>query len=141
MMLVKHNPIGTSIALIVCTALISAGCQSNKLEAPAWVPTQLTHGQVQLKIVIGVTTKNAILEAFGAPNIVTTDGSGQDVWSYQRAATIVQQSAESGYGTIVVAGFSSQASSAVTSSRMHTMIIRFRADGVVADFKSRSSNF
>ena len=51
----------------------------------------LTQGNVQLNLQVGKTTKADVLEKFGSPNITTRDGAGQEVWSYQRMATVSQR--------------------------------------------------
>lgn len=101
----------------------------------------LTQGNVQLNLVVGQTTKAKVLETFGAPNITTRDGSGREVWTYQRAAQVSQSSARSGYWTIILAGQSSSASGFESGSRMFTLIIKFDNTDVVTDFRSRTSDF
>jgi outer membrane protein assembly factor BamE (lipoprotein component of BamABCDE complex) len=101
----------------------------------------LTQGNVQLVLKVGETTKAEVLEAFGAPNITTRDGSGKEVWSYQRAATVAQTSATSNYWTIILAGESNAAAGFSQTSRMITLIIKFDENDVVSDFRSRESNF
>lgn len=101
----------------------------------------LTHGNVQTKIEIGQTTQADILEAFGAPNITTIDGTGQEVWSYQRAATVEQDSSNYNYWTVILAGSGQQASGFERTQRTVTLIIKFDDSAVVSDFRSRSSQF
>lgn len=103
--------------------------------------SQLTQGNVQLSIQVGSTSKAEILESFGAPNVTTRDGSGKEVWSYQRSAQVAESSSRSGYWTILIAGGSGQNSGFQTSSRMITLIIKFDEKDVVTDFSSRTSNF
>jgi outer membrane protein assembly factor BamE (lipoprotein component of BamABCDE complex) len=103
--------------------------------------SDLTQGMVQMKLEVGATTKAEVLETFGAPNITTRDGKGDEVWTYQRQALATQSSSQSGYWTIILAGKSSKASGFETSSRMITLIIKFDNKDVVTDFKSRESNF
>mgnify|MGYP001038921114 FL=1 len=38
-----------------------------------------THGNVQINLKKGITTKTEVLEKFGAPNVATTDSSGLEV--------------------------------------------------------------
>lgn len=103
--------------------------------------SSLTHGNVQMKIKVGETTQTQILEAFGAPNITTIDGSGKEVWTYQRAATASQSSANSNYWTVLLIGGTSEASGFSSTSRMITLIIKFNDQKIVSDFNSRTSNF
>jgi outer membrane protein assembly factor BamE (lipoprotein component of BamABCDE complex) len=103
--------------------------------------SKLTQGNVQMSIKVGTTTKAEIIESFGSPNITTRDGSGKEVWTYQRSAQIAQSSSKSGYWTILLAGQSGGSSGFESSSRMITLIIKFDEKDIVADFKSRTSNF
>ena len=101
----------------------------------------LTQGNIQLNLVIGQTTKAQVLETFGAPNITTRDGSGREVWTYQRAAQVSQSSSRTGYWTVILGGQSSEASGFESGSRMITLIIKFDSGDVVTDFRSRTSDF
>jgi len=103
--------------------------------------SELTHGNVQLNLRIGETNQTQVLEAFGAPNITSIDGSGQEVWTYQRAATVAQSSSSSGYWTILLAGGGREASGFEQTQRTMTLIIKFNNAKIVSDFRSRSSEF
>ena len=128
-----------SLALIVLAGLLT-GCVTPP--APVTVRnSELTHGNVQMNLEVGRTSQTEVLETFGAPNITSIDGTGQEVWTYQRHATVAQSSSSKGYWTIVLAGGSSTASGFEQTQRTITLIIKFDSDGVVSDFKSRSSNF
>lgn len=127
------------IAVAVLAAL--AGCATT---APGPVDQRnsaLTQGNVQLNLQVGRTTKADVLEKFGSPNLTTRDGSGQEVWSYQRMATVSQSSSSSGYWTIFLTGESKSADGFSQSSRTITLIIKFDAKDVVSDFRSRTSDF
>lgn len=101
----------------------------------------LTPGSVSLHLVVGKTTQADVLEVFGAPNIVTQDGGRQDVWSYQRHATVTQGSESGAYFNILVAGVGGSKSSTSQTQRTMTLIIKFDANHVVSDFSSRASEF
>jgi hypothetical protein len=103
--------------------------------------SDLTHGNVQLNLHVGETTQTQVLEAFGAPNIVSIDGSNQEVWTYQRQATVAQSSSTSNYWTIVLFGGTAKAAGFEQTQRTMTLLIKFDASKVVADFRSRSSEF
>ena len=102
---------------------------------------QLTQGNVQLNLNVGSTNKAEVLEKFGSPNITTRDGSGKEVWTFQRQAQVAQSSSSSGGWSILLVGQSSNAAGFESSSRMITLIIKFDANDVVSDFRSRASNF
>lgn len=101
----------------------------------------LTQGNVQMNIAVGQTTKAEVLETFGAPNVTTRDGSGQETWSYQRAATASQSSSSEEAWSVIFYGQSREAAGFSQTSRMMTLIIKFDENDVVSDFKSRESNF
>jgi len=103
--------------------------------------SDLTQGNVQMNLIVGQTRKSDVLEKFGSPNITTRDGAGREVWTYQRQAQVAQSSSKSGYWTVILAGQSSSAAGFESSSRMITLIIKFDEKDVVADFRSRTSNF
>jgi hypothetical protein len=105
------------------------------------IPNPLTHGQVQLTLKKGVTTQNEVLETFGAPNIMTIDASGNEVWTYQRHATVEKSKSSGAYGTIVLFGASGSAAGFEQSSRTMTLIIKFDKSKKVIDFRSMSSSF
>jgi len=100
----------------------------------------LTQGAVQMTLVVGETTKVDVLEVFGAPNVTTRDASGQEIWSYQRAATAAQTSAAAARSQFLI-DLGVGGASAAQTSRMITLIITFDANDVVSDFKSRTSTF
>ena len=109
---------------------------------PAAAPSNpLTPGNVSLHLQVGKTTQTEVLEVFGAPNIVTQDGQHQDVWSYQRHASVVHETETGGYFNIIVAGAGSSRSSRESTERTVTLIIKFDANHVVSDFQSRASEF
>ncbi|BDT78100.1 hypothetical protein PKF023_19030 [Polynucleobacter yangtzensis] len=91
-----------------------------------------------------VTTQAEVVETFGAPNLVTQNAEGEDVWTYQRNATVANAASNSSYATIILLGGTSKSSGFEQSSRTMTLIIKFKdIKGVktVVDFSSRSSSF
>jgi len=132
---IRHLFISAAIA-----AILSA-CAATPQQPVSAQSDALTHGNVQMQVAVGQTTQADILDSFGAPNVTTIDGSGQEVWSYQRAATVQQSASNDSYWTILFAGASNQSSGFEQSSRMTTLIIKFDDQDVVSDFRSRSSNF
>ncbi|MDC0456442.1 hypothetical protein OAM56_00845 [Alphaproteobacteria bacterium] len=129
------------ILLPICSIIIFlTGCMTTP-QPLTERNSKLTQGNVQMSIKVGATTKAEIIENFGSPNITTRDGSGKEVWTYQRSAQVAQSSSKAGYWTILLAGQSGNSSGFESSSRMITLIIKFDNKDVVADFKSRTSNF
>jgi outer membrane protein assembly factor BamE (lipoprotein component of BamABCDE complex) len=101
----------------------------------------LTHGQVQLTVKVGETTQTQVLEAFGSPNITSIDGSGQEVWVFERHSTVSTSSSQGSYGTLGLVGASKSKKKSEVSTRQTTLIIKFNEKKIVSDFKSRSSSF
>lgn len=123
---------------VLCAALSGCATTAGPVDQRN---SELTQGNVQLNLRVGTTTKAEVLEKFGSPNITTRDGSAQEVWSYQRMATVSQSSASSSYWTILLAGQSKSADGFAQTSRTMTLIIKFDAKDVVSDFRSRTSEF
>lgn len=116
-------------------------------------PNTLTHGMAQMMLRVGTTTQLEVLETFGAPNITTLDASGQEVWVYDRQATVTS-SGSSGFSIGMLVGgtsggaaggaglgFGKSKSKSSQSQRTMILIIKFGADKRVVDFKSRSSSY
>ena len=104
----------------------------------------LTTGQVQLTLQKDVTTQDQVLETFGSPNLVTLNSEGEEVWTYQRNATVSNSTSSSVYGTVILFGGSTRTSGLEQSSRTMTLIIKFKMiNGLkrVSGFSSRSSSF
>jgi len=119
--------------LLLAACSVCVGCVS-----PATAPnSSLTHGQVQLTLVKGVTTQMQVIETFGSPNVTSLDAEGHEVWTYQRHATSSRGS--SAYGTLILAGGS--VGGFEQSSKAMTLIIKFNSKKVVSDFNSLYSSF
>jgi hypothetical protein len=116
-------------------------------------PNTLTHGMAQMTLHVGQTTQMEVLDTFGAPNITTLDATGQEVWVYDRQATVTT-SGSSGFsiGMLVGAGgggvagggglgFGKSKSKTTQTQRTMILVIKFDATKRVVDFKSRSSSY
>jgi hypothetical protein len=77
----------------------------------------------------------------GAPNIVTTDERGREVWIYDRIATERAYLDESGYTGLVLVGYARQGSVATVSQRTLTVIVKFDTDKRVRDYGYHASRF
>jgi outer membrane protein assembly factor BamE (lipoprotein component of BamABCDE complex) len=129
-------------------ALILTACAPVPTKPVTTRNSELTHGSVQMNLKLGETTQTQVLEVFGAPNITSIDGSGQEVWTYQRAATVSQATSTRGFWTVLLTGPSAllggqsqEASGLEQTQRTMTLIIRFDEKKTVSDFRSRSSEF
>jgi outer membrane protein assembly factor BamE (lipoprotein component of BamABCDE complex) len=141
-MATRHTLTLASSALSLGLAMLSlAGCAHVDTRSGMVGNGDLTHGNVQLALRVGKTTQNDVLETFGAPNVTTLDATGQEVWTYQRHATISQRGSANNYWTVVLLGGSTRAEGFEQTQRTMTLMIKFDANKVVSDFKSRTAEF
>ena len=113
----------------------------------------LTHGMVQMTLRVGQTSQAEVIEAFGAPNITTMDAAGDEMWVYDRHATVTTDKSggfsiglgilggDGGVGAGGGLGFGKKKSKSTSSSRTMTLVIKFNSAKIVSDFRSRSSSF
>jgi len=128
--------------LFVACALLSLGACTTTAPGPVdQRNSALTQGNVQMNLAVGQTTKAQVLEAFGSPNITTRDAAGQEVWTFQRHATVSQSTQNSNYWTILFAGGRNNATGFAQTTRTMTLIVKFDGKDVVSDFRSRTSDF
>lgn len=136
--------------ILLLVIFMISGCVTTEIRSPTEpfqgaetqeTSNRLTHGQVQLTLKKGITTQNEVLEIFGAPNIVTTDSTGLEVWTYQKHAIVEKSDSSNVYGTIILFGAGSKAIGFEKSSRTMTLIIKFDENKKVIDFKSMSTSF
>lgn len=131
--------------IITLAGLSLFGCAGQYTnQKPQISKSNLTAGQVSLTLKKGVTTQAEVLQTFGAPNIVTQNSSGEDIWEYQRQATVTNSTSNSAYATIIFFGAASRSSGLEESSKTITLIIKFRAiNGIktVVGFSSRYTSF
>jgi outer membrane protein assembly factor BamE (lipoprotein component of BamABCDE complex) len=135
--------------LVAAAAVLSlAACAPAPIKPVTTRNSELTHGNVQLNLKLGETSQTEVLEVFGAPNITSIDGTGQEVWTYQRSATVSQFTSSKGFWTVLLTGEagllggqSQDASGLEQTQRTMTLIIKFDDRKTVSDFRSRSSEF
>src|SRR6266536_724747 len=126
----------------VALSLASAG-QAKDVDSQ----NTLTHGMAQMVLHVGTTTQMEVLDTFGGPNITTLDASGQEVWVYDRQATVTT-SGSSGFsigmlvgggggnvGGAAGLGFGTSKSKTTQTQRTMILVIKFGADKRVVDFK------
>ena len=125
-----------SLSLLgLCSCSSVPGAAEKQMNSP------FTSGQVSLTLKKNVTTKAEVLNAFGSPNIVTQDGDGNSVWTYQKNASVTKSGGNSFYWTVVLAGGNSGDSGIMNSTRTMTLIITFNNKDIVSNFKSLATNF
>ncbi len=116
---------------------------------------RLTVGTVQRQIRIGMSGAE-VTGALGAPNLVSTDEKGREVWIYDKIATDnVYSTSYGGIGALVfgatggssvgaglLSGNSSyNAGASSTSQRTLTVIVKFDENRLVRDFAYHASRF
>jgi outer membrane protein assembly factor BamE (lipoprotein component of BamABCDE complex) len=102
--------------------------------------TKLTVGTVQKEIRKGMSGAE-VAEALGAPNIVSTDEQGREVWIYDKISTERVYSEGSGYGTLILVGVLGSVGASSTSQQTLTIIIKFDNEKKVRDFAYHASRF
>ena len=130
--------------IVLLLSLLLAACVGTTPVGEPMSKSNLTSGQVSLTLKKNITTQTEVVETFGAPNLVTQNADGEEVWTYQKNATVSNAASNSSYATIILLGGSSKSSGFEQSSRTMTLIIKFKdIKGVktVVDFSSRSSSF
>jgi len=129
--------------IFIFMALFSlVGCASNLSSKENAAPNSpFTHGNVQLTLKKGVTSQAEVLETFGAPNVATVDSEGNEVWTYQKNATVSTSRDSAAYGTVILAGGRTSTSGFEQSSRTMTLILKFDATKKVIDFRSMTTSF
>ena len=129
--------------IALCVLLLS-GCTSATYHAKrvkaADQLDRVTVGKVQSQIRIGMTSAQ-VVEILGSPNIVTTDENRLENWVYDKIATDVVYSNESGGAWLIIGSVHPNSGASSTSQRTLTIVIKFDADKKVRDFAYHSSSF
>ncbi len=111
-------------------------------------------GVVQKEIYVGMPQTD-VAETLGSPNIVTKDSKGNESWVYDKIATEISYSRDSGgimggVGTGINnwriltaggAGYSKSAGAAASTQKTLTVVIRFDDNGLVKTLSYHSSKF
>lgn len=121
--------------------LVSLGCLVGCTSTNTIVKDEnLTVAKAQKEIKIGMSSAE-VVEVLGSPNMVTTDDQRRETWVYDRMSTQVDNSSSSKGIWLVVVGAGGNKSSARSSQRTLTIIVKFDEQGKVRDFAYRSSSF
>jgi len=119
--------------LLLLIILVFFGCATVQVTQKS----NLTPGMVKTRIVKGSTSQSEILSIFGAPNIITKNKSGNEVWTYDKVS--IDSSSSGAHGTLIIAGIGRTSGSA--STRTFTLMIEFDEKEIVEDYSYRSSAF
>lgn len=123
------------ILLLACV-----GCSNTDMIVPEQ-KSNLTVGMIKKEIIKGKTTQNDIITLFGAPNIITTNARGNEVWNYSKSS--YQAGAErknSGWSLLLLGSSKSSALSNASTASMD-LIVTFDSNGIVEDYKVISAAF
>jgi len=121
----------------LCLVVVMAGCAVQRAEIPE---ERLTVGRVQGEIKVGLSAAR-VAELLGSPNIVTTDEKRREVWIYDKISTDRVDTSSSTYGTLIIIGGRTEASSSATRQRTLTVIIKFDEEKKVRDFAYNATQF
>ena len=125
--------------------ILLAGCQSIGDQAASLRQAQeagskVTVGTVQREIRVGMSGSQ-VVEALGAPNMVTTDEQRRETWVWDKISTETMGSRSSGGATILILGAASASGVTSSNQRTLTVIVKFDSANNVRDFSYRSSSF
>jgi hypothetical protein len=158
-----HNRL-TAVFALLCMAAGMSACiraQSPALPQSSAQKSNLTAGMVKKYVKIGEATQADLLAVFGAPNIITRDRNGNEVWTYDRQsmASVTEIAAWNAGGSVTAAGAGLAGSTPVggaasgggsagkssnagqVSSATFTLMITFGANDVVRDYRMMATQF
>lgn len=143
-----------------CAVLLAAGVLLGCSTAPPALPGEpsaLTPGMVDKTLHEGETSQNEVLGSLGAPNIITRDASGLEVWTYDvhSVAHAEAGTSRSGSGGVAAGGLAGSVpiggilgggggkstSAGQVSSRTFTLMITFDDQQRVKSYRMQSTRF
>jgi outer membrane protein assembly factor BamE (lipoprotein component of BamABCDE complex) len=104
---------------------------------------EMTLGIVQKEIKVGMSQAD-VATALGSPNIVTKDSAGKETWIYDKIASEVSYSKDSGGTGIIISlfgGYGREAGAASSTQRTLTVVIKFDNNSFVESTAYHSSKF
>lgn len=99
--------------------------------------SNLSAGTVKKEIIKGQTTQAELLELFGAPNLVTVNANGEEVWNYNRMSYSTQTGSDG--MSLLFAGGSRAMTTATTKS--FDLILIFDENDVVKTYSVVSASY
>lgn len=145
----------TRLIFLALLAVPAVGCMSASAHQKSLASTterNMTLGVVQKEIRIGMSQAD-VATALGAPNIVTRDSTSNETWIYDKIATEVSYSKDSGgagiIGLVIGASggagasgsYSKEAGASSSTQRTLTVVIRFDSKGLVHTLSYHASEF
>ena len=126
--------------LLSCIGTLSiVACSSANKDLPTTniVPQQAA----QMVLVEGQTTQQQVQQSFGLPDYVTRDQQSNEVWTYQRHATISAQQANQHAFTVILYSRDTFSSYASQSQASEQLMITFNASKTVIGYELSTSLF
>lgn len=124
--------------------LIATGCQSVSDQLKAMTQStsdqSLTVAKAQTEIKKGMSG-GQIVESLGAPNMVSTDENGNEVWVYDKISTVSAVSESAGGAGLILFGAAGGSGAKMTNQRTLTIIVKFDKNKKVRDFAYQSTSF
>jgi len=133
---------------VLCLFLIPAiiGCMSaaeHEASLPSSQAEEMTVVVVQKEIRVGMSGAD-VAQALGSPNIVTKDSSGKETWVYDKIASEVSYSKDSGGTGLIInlfGGYNREAGAVSTTQKTLTVVIKFDNNSRVESFSYHASKF
>jgi len=134
---------GTESWSMALVALLVGGCgaayHARQTEATPSAE-RLTVAAAQRRIAVGMSGAE-VIEVLGAPNVISTDDQGREVWVWDKISTEQVRSEGGGFWTLGLVGGGGGAGASSTSQRTLTIIVKFDERGKVRDLAYRASSF
>jgi outer membrane protein assembly factor BamE (lipoprotein component of BamABCDE complex) len=127
--------------LLMLSTLAIIGCSNTSDMIVPEQKSNLTVGMIKSKIIEGKTTQSEVIELFGAPNIITTNSEGKEVWNYSKSSYQSGAQGKSSGWSVLLAGSSKSSVLSNASTASMDVIITFDKKGVVETYKVISSSF
>jgi outer membrane protein assembly factor BamE (lipoprotein component of BamABCDE complex) len=145
------------IFILIALCFLVLGCKSAEEHQQSLHTSkerEMTLGIVQKEIRVGMSQAE-VAEALGSPNIVTKDSEGNESWIYDKIATEVSYSRDSGgigigggggienWRMILGggAGYSKSAGATAQTQKTLTVVIKFDKEGLVKTLSYHASKF
>lgn len=124
-----------TIALVGCSR---AGTHANQLHSNS--EREMTLGIVQKEIKRGMAQAD-VAEALGSPNIVTKDQEGHETWIYDKIASEVSYSQDSGGIWLILFGYQKSAGARGSTQKTLTVVVKFDEATCVDKVSYNTSRF
>ena len=145
------------ILMLAVVATLAGGCMNataHQKRLSSTAEREMTLGVVQKEIRLGMSQAD-VATALGSPNIVTRDSTKNETWIYDKIATEVSYSRDSGgigiIGLLIGTGsagagaasgsYNKEAGASSSTQRTLTVVIRFDSNGLVQSTSYHASKF